>query len=96
MLTIETSASTPTLLVGSEIFYPGWQATVDGRPGRILLPDYLLRGVALPAGARRIEMHYAAPAARPGAIISVLTLLLLFSFVMYTARLKRLSSRRAR
>jgi hypothetical protein len=34
----------------------------------------LLRGVALPAGRHRVEMRYAAPQARVGAIISALTL----------------------
>jgi len=95
-LTIETSASMPTVLVVSEIFYPGWEVSVDGQPGQLLLTDYLLRGVALPAGAHNIEMNYSAPAARNGAIISGLTLILLFSFVIYAARPKRLSQHRAR
>lgn len=93
-LTIETSAPMPTVLVVSEVFYPGWEVSVDDKPGRILVTDYLLRGVVLPAGTHRIEMHYAAPAARNGAIISLLTLMLLFSFAIYTARLK--SQHRAR
>lgn len=76
-LVIETEARTPTLLVLSEIFYPGWEATVDGRPERIRLTDFLLRGVYLPAGAHRVEMRYAAPQARNGAVVSVLTLLVL-------------------
>jgi len=82
-LLIETNASTPTLLVVSEIFYPGWEATVDSQPARILLTDYLLRGVALPAGQHRIEMRYRAPAARTGALISALTLLLLCGVALY-------------
>jgi uncharacterized membrane protein YfhO len=86
----------PTVLVVSEIFYPGWEVTVDGQPGRLLLTDYLLRGVALPAGAHKIEMNYSAPAVRNGAVISLLTLMLLFSFVIYAVRRKRLSQHRAR
>lgn len=74
---IETSATTPAVLVLSEIFYPGWEATVDGRPTRILLADYLLRAVSLPAGQHTVEMRYRAPAARNGAMISGLTLCLL-------------------
>lgn len=95
-LTIETSAPTPTLLVVSEIFYPGWEATVDGQRARILLTDYLLRGVVLPAGPHKVEMHYAAPAARNGAIISLITMSLLLSLVIYAARLKRRSAHRAK
>ena len=73
-IVLETDAPTPTVLVVSEIFYPGWEATVDGRPERIRLADFLLRCVALPAGRHRVEMRYAAPQARNGAIISALTL----------------------
>jgi hypothetical protein len=85
-LVIETDAATSTVLVVSEIFYPGWEATVDAQPTRISLADYLLRGVALPAGRHRVEMHYTAPAARGGAIISACTLLLLTALFFYTRR----------
>ncbi|MEO8434566.1 MAG: YfhO family protein [Pyrinomonadaceae bacterium] len=76
-LLVETSADMPTVLVLSEINYPGWEATVDGAIAPIHTTDYLLRGVVLPAGSHRVEMRYTAPAARTGAIISVLTLFLL-------------------
>ena len=91
-LTIETSAPTATVLVVSEIFYPGWEATVDGQRAQIHLADYLLRGIALPPGHHRVEMRYTAPAARIGAIISGSTLLFLgalFIYWRYTAHASR-------
>lgn len=83
-LRIETSAPTATVLVVSEMFYPGWVATLDGAATRINVADYLLRGVALPAGQHTVEMRYTAPAARTGALISALTLLLLCGLAIYT------------
>ncbi len=85
-LLLETDALAPTVLVVSEIFYPGWAATIDGRPAPILLTDYLLRGVALPAGQHKVEMRYSPPAARNGALISVLTLGLIAGLAVYTRR----------
>jgi hypothetical protein len=85
-LSIETNSPTATVLILSEIFYPGWEATVDGKSTQILLTDYLLRGVALPAGQHQIEMRYTAPAARNGAIISVVTLLVLVTLAIYAWR----------
>jgi hypothetical protein len=82
-LLIETEATTPVVLVVSEINYPGWVATIDAQPAPIMPTDYLLRGVALPAGKHRVEMHYTAPGARTGAIISVCTLLLLGALAGY-------------
>ncbi|HKE58119.1 MAG TPA: YfhO family protein, partial [Pyrinomonadaceae bacterium] len=70
---IETTSPTATVLVVSEIFYPGWQVTIDGQPARIMLTDYLLRGVALRAGDHQVEMRYRPPIA--GAIISLAALL---------------------
>jgi hypothetical protein len=88
-LVIETSAPTATVLVVSEIFYPGWEATVDGQRAQIHLADYLLRGIALPSGQHRVEMRYTAPAARNGAVISALTLCLLAGLVDYARRQQR-------
>ncbi len=85
-LTMETDSSTPTVLVVSEIFYPGWVATVDGRQTEILLTDYLLRGLSLPAGQHKIEMRYTATAARTGAIISVCALLVLCGLFAHQRR----------
>lgn len=82
-LSVETNGDTATMLVLSEINYPGWEATVDGASVPIHTTNYLLRGVVLPAGSHRVEMRYTAPAARTGAIISVLTLLLLAGLAVY-------------
>ncbi|HEY0406808.1 MAG TPA: YfhO family protein, partial [Pyrinomonadaceae bacterium] len=82
---------TPTVLVVSEANYPGWAATVDGQPTPVHTADFLLRGVALTAGAHRVEMRYTAPAARNGAMLSALTLLGLaaLAFIERRARRKR-------
>jgi len=85
-LRIETTASTASMLILSEIFYPGWVATLDGQPARIYVADYLLRGISLPPGQHVVEMHYAAPGARNGAIISGLTLVLIAGLGFYAWR----------
>jgi hypothetical protein len=74
---IETYADTAALLVLSEMNYPGWTATIDGNAQPIFTTNFLLRSVAVPPGAHRVEMKYRAPAARTGAWISLSTLLLL-------------------
>ncbi|MDQ1610385.1 MAG: hypothetical protein QOG00_316 [Pyrinomonadaceae bacterium] len=88
-LVVETRATQVTVLVVSEMFYPGWEATVDGAAARIHLTDFLLRGVFVPAGAHRVEMSYRAPAARNGAIISACTLVGLCLLVIFDRRAKR-------
>lgn len=73
-LVIQAEADKPSVLVVSEINYPGWVATVNGQRATIYAANYLLRGVLLPAGAHRVEMRYVPPAARSGALLSALTL----------------------
>ncbi|MCA1630739.1 MAG: YfhO family protein [Acidobacteria bacterium] len=85
-LVVETDATAPSVLVVSEIFYPGWEATVDGAGARVDLADYLLRAVAVPAGRHRVEMRYRAPAARNGAIVSALTVVLLIGLSIWSRR----------
>jgi uncharacterized membrane protein YfhO len=66
-------------LVVTENYYPGWSATVDGKPAAIGRADYVLIGVELPAGAKTIQLDFASPAFERGKAItlSVLALCLL-------------------
>jgi hypothetical protein len=88
-LVIETTADAPSVLVLSEINYPGWIATVDGLRSPIYNANFLLRAVAVPAGRHQVEMRYIAPAARTGAVISICSLLLIGVLAVYQWRHKR-------
>jgi len=70
------------LLVVSETFYPGWEATVDGKPQPIYEVFGALRGVVLDSGSHRVEMRYRPGIVALGAALSVsgamLSLLLIF------------------
>jgi hypothetical protein len=65
-------------LVVSENYYPGWVATVDGKPARIGRADYSLTGVELPAGGRSVSLEFTSPAYQRGKVITWLAILLGF------------------
>ncbi len=61
-LRYETRSSTNGLAVFSEIYYPGWVATIDGKEANVLRVDYILRALEIPAGDHTVELTF-----RPGA-----------------------------
>jgi len=63
------------VLVLSDNWYPGWNATLDGRPVPLLLADGAVRAVAVPGGRHRVEMRYSPASIRWGGILSVATFL---------------------
>ncbi len=77
---LDLSAPAPqgSSLVVSENYYPGWQATVDGRPAPIGRADYTLIGVELPAAARSVDLTFSSPAYQRGKLITWLAIALGF------------------
>ena len=76
-LLLETDAPRPSLLVLSEMAYPGWQATVDGQAAPWQRVNYLLSGVPLPAGKHRVEFVYRPASVRQGALVTFIAALAL-------------------
>jgi hypothetical protein len=85
----QAEAQRRSLLVLSDVHYPGWKATVDGRDAPIERVDYLLRGVMLPAGAHRIEFRYEPASWRAGWIISLAALLTVAGALVAGLRARR-------
>ena len=57
-LTFEAESDRERLAVFSDIYYPGWQCTIDGESANILRADYVLRAVVIPAGKHTIEFRF--------------------------------------
>ena len=69
------------LLVFSEIYYPGWQATVDGQSTPLMRADYLLRAICVPDGEHQVVLSYNPLSLKVGLTITTLTVLLIFSVI---------------
>ena len=74
---VETSSATPVFLVTSDVYYPGWRATIDGQETTLYRTDFAIRGVAVPAGHHVVKFAYWPSRFLLGAAVSLLSLLLL-------------------
>ncbi len=57
-LTARCRVDGPSLLVLDELFYPGWKATVDGRPAKIYRANVISRTVVVPPGRHIVSFRY--------------------------------------
>jgi uncharacterized membrane protein YfhO len=64
----------PSIVVASEVYYPGWEALIDGKPAPLLCANYVLRAVPVPAGKHQIEMRFRSQTFQWGLAISLLAL----------------------
>ena len=77
---IETAGTQPSLVVVAESNFPGWRASVDGRPVPVLEADGAFVGVPVEAGDHVVTLDYRRPAAATaGRLITGATLLTLFA-----------------
>ena len=85
-LTLAVTSPGPALLYCAESRMPGWQATVDGRPARILAANYAFRAVEVPAGRSVVAFRYVPPGLRSGAAVSALSLAALAALLAWRRR----------
>jgi hypothetical protein len=55
---IQTSSKSPSILILTDTFYPGWKAYVNGTETTIYRADGLVRAIFVPTGEHDIEFSY--------------------------------------
>ena len=83
---LAVEAPARSLLVLTDTWYPGWTATVDGRPAPIARVNWRFRGVYLEPGEHRVRFDYRPNRIVLGAALSVLGLLALSGMVIAGGR----------
>jgi len=69
--------SGPSILVLSQIYYPGWKAAIDGKEVPVEEVDFALMGVAAPMGEHTIKFFFEPSSFWTGTILSSIALLVL-------------------
>lgn len=74
---IEANLTNPGFLVFTDSYYPGFKAFIDGKSTKIYRANYIYRTIPIKEGKHKIRFVYEATSFKIGAIISIITLLLL-------------------
>ena len=57
-LTYEVKSNKGGVVVLSEIYYPGWKATIDGQPAELGRVNYILRALNVKAGSHKVVLDF--------------------------------------
>lgn len=81
------------VLVFSEIYYPGWSCTVDGKPVELGRVDYVLRAIHIGEGEHEVEMLFRPQSVKRTETIAnaalILMTLLFFSLIIWEGNRRR-------
>jgi hypothetical protein len=83
---LSAATTTPAFMVTSEPMYPGWEATVNGKPVPLRMTNGAFRGLALPSGTNEIVMEYHPPYLRLYLVVSMAFLLLASGVALFGPR----------
>jgi hypothetical protein len=80
-VSIRASLAAPGYVVLADSYAPGWEVRVDGKRAHLYRADVALRAVWVPAGTHEIDYTYHLPGLRAGAILSVVSLVVIIALV---------------
>lgn len=82
-LILDVQSENAGWLIVSDVWYPGWKASIDGKPIELYRANFIFRGIEIPHGKHRIEIWYAPISTTLGIYCSILGIffLLLVSFL---------------
>jgi len=87
-LKAHVSSAQPSILLVNDLYYPAWEATVDGKEVKILKAFESLRAIPLPPGSHLVEMRYDDAAFNTGWKITLGTLVLSILTLIVTRKQK--------
>ncbi len=68
---LEVTLDSPGLVILSDVYYPGWQLTIDDEPAPIYRVNGAMRGALVPAGPHRLVYTYSPRSFQVGLMVSI-------------------------
>ena len=82
----EVNSARGGVVVFSEIYYPGWTATVDGEPVEVGRVNYVLRAIKVKPGTHKVILNFDPQTVKTTEIIAYIAyalLLIVFAYLAY-------------
>lgn len=91
----EVESAQGGLVVFSEVYYPGWTATIDGQPAELGRANYVLRALNVPSGKHEVVLSFKPQSIQTTETIAYVALavlvLLIVAGIVFKLRTKRFS-----
>ena len=94
-LTYDVRSATGGIVVFSEIFYPEWTATVDGKPVEIGRVDYVLRALNVDKGHHKVVLTFNPKSVKQTETVAYLSYGVLLLVVLFAVYFKRKEDKKA-
>lgn len=78
LLQYDVTSAKGGVVVFSEIYYPGWTVTIDGKPADLGRVNYVLRALKVPAGQHKVDMSFKPKSITQTNIVAYVALALIF------------------
>jgi hypothetical protein len=88
-LAIDLWSEREALLVVTDAWYPGWRATVNGRPAPMAEVNAFQRGIRVPAGNSTVVMRYEPTTVRVGIAVSLAALIAVIAWLFFNTEARR-------
>jgi hypothetical protein len=80
--TFRIRTSGPSVLVLSQIYYPGWKATIDGAPVPVYPANYALSGILAPEGDHDVRFFFDPLSFKIGTVLSGISVVVLVGLLV--------------
>lgn len=94
-LTYDVRSATGGIVVFSEIFYPEWTATVDGKPVEIGRVDYVLRALNVDKGHHKVVLTFDPKSVKQTETVAYFSYGVLLLVVLFAVYFKRKEDKKA-
>jgi len=81
-IVLDVEATRGGLLFLSEVYYPAWEARVDGKETDVMLTNTAFRGVVVPAGEHEVRLQYSRAEFMVGFAVSGVTVTVVVAWLL--------------